>query len=105
MCGHAAEDISNYKELFPSIFTARALTNCDMFTLSAEEFHLLVEEYPKVKIKLHAWAVRSAAVLKLPSALRKLPSGPCCHALCLNDRTEPACWHYEEKLLVLPSFI
>ena len=60
VCGHAAEDISNYKELFPSIFTARALTNCDMFTLSAEDFHQLVEEYPKVKVKLHAWAVRSA---------------------------------------------
>ena len=63
-CGHAAEDISNYKELFPSIFTARALTNCDMFILSAEEFHQVVEEYPKVKVKLHAWAVRCAAALQ-----------------------------------------
>lgn len=60
VCGHAAEDISNYKELFPSIFTAQALTNCDLFTLDAEDFHQLVEEYPKVKVKLHAWAVRSA---------------------------------------------
>ena len=59
MCGHAAEDISNYKELFPSIFTAKALTNCDMFTLDAEEFHQVVQEYPKVQVKLHAWAVRS----------------------------------------------
>lgn len=58
VCGHAAEDISNYKELFPSIFTARALTNCDMFTLDAEEFHQVVQEYPKVQVKLHAWAVR-----------------------------------------------
>ena len=63
VCGHAAEDISNYKELFPSIFTAQALTNCDMFTLSAEEFHQVVEEYPKVKVKLHAWAVRSVYCL------------------------------------------
>ncbi|KAL3143569.1 Potassium/sodium hyperpolarization-activated cyclic nucleotide-gated channel 3 [Trebouxia sp. C0009 RCD-2024] len=60
VCGHAAEDISNYKELFPSIFTARALTNCDMFTLDAEEFHQVVQEYPKVQVKLHAWAVRHA---------------------------------------------
>ena len=58
VCGHAAEDISNYKELFPSIFTARALTSCDMFTLDAEEFHQVVQEYPKVQVKLHAWAVR-----------------------------------------------
>lgn len=58
VCGHAAEDISNYRELFPSIFSAQALTNCDMFTLEASEFHQLVEEYPKVKVKLHAWAVR-----------------------------------------------
>lgn len=62
-CGDAAADVSNYKELFPSIFTAQALTNCDMYLLHAAEFQQLVEEYPGVKAKLQAWALRSAAEL------------------------------------------
>ena len=73
VCGHAAEDISNYKELFPSIFTAKALTNCDMFTLDAEEFHQVVQEYPKVQVKLHAWAVRSPLHRRHPLPLDMMP--------------------------------
>ena len=58
VCGVSAGDISNYRELFSSIMTAEALTNCDLYSLSADTFHQLVQEYPKVQEKLHAWAVR-----------------------------------------------
>ncbi len=58
MCGAAAEQVSNYKELFSSVMTAQAFTNCDLYVLDADRFHALAEEYPKVTAKLHAWALR-----------------------------------------------
>ena len=58
MCGAAAEQVSNYKELFSSVMTAEAFTNCDLYVLDASRFHELAEEYPRVTAKLHAWALR-----------------------------------------------
>ena len=58
MCGAAAEQVSNYKELFSSVMTAEAFTNCDLYVLDADRFHELAEEYPRVTAKLHAWALR-----------------------------------------------
>ena len=49
---------SNQASLFPSIFTARALTSCSMYVLDAAEFNQVAEEYPAVKAKLQAWAAR-----------------------------------------------
>lgn len=95
VCGHAAEDISNYKELFPSIFTAKALTNCDMFSLDAEEFHQVVQEYPKVQVKLHAWAVRSPHThhhplpLNMMSCFTRLRHVMCCVACRFAEIAAP----------------
>ena len=58
MCGGAAEQVSNYKELFSSVMTAEAFTNCDLYVLDANRFHELAGEYPRVTAKLHAWALR-----------------------------------------------
>ena len=60
-CGNRAnvETISSHAESFPSVFDARALTNCRLFALDADDFQKAADQYPGVKSKLQAWAIRS----------------------------------------------
>ena len=59
-CGDSAsaETISSHAERFPSVCDARALTNCSLFALDAGDFHKAADQYPGVKSKLQAWAIR-----------------------------------------------
>ena len=59
-CGNSAsaESISSHAERFRSVFHAQALTNCSLFALDADDFHKAADQYPGVKSKLQAWAIR-----------------------------------------------
>ena len=59
-CDHSVQAVTSQPSLFPSLFTAQALTNCDMYMLNAADFHQAAEEFPAVQAKLQAWALRSA---------------------------------------------
>ncbi|KAL3143545.1 Potassium/sodium hyperpolarization-activated cyclic nucleotide-gated channel 3 [Trebouxia sp. C0009 RCD-2024] len=63
VCGDRAETISSHAERFPSVFDARALTNCSLFALDAVDFHEAADQYPGVESKLQAWAIRHAKQL------------------------------------------
>lgn len=61
-CGDRADTISSHAERFPSVFDARALTNCSLFALDADDFHKAADQYPAVKTKLQAWGIRSRSL-------------------------------------------
>lgn len=56
--GAKHEDISKFRALFPSVATARALTNTDMFTLAADDLRPLLDEYPGTMAILGEMALR-----------------------------------------------
>ena len=57
-CGVAQIDVSHYADMFTVITAVRALTNCEMFVLEADDFREVVQDFPGAREQLKAAALR-----------------------------------------------
>ena len=50
--------MSHYADMFTAVTTVRALTNCEMYVLEADDFREVVQDFPGACEQLRAAALR-----------------------------------------------
>ena len=56
--GATKGEVSHYADMFTVVTAVRALTNCEMFVLEADDFREVIEDFPSARQELQAAALR-----------------------------------------------
>lgn len=57
-CGGTQGEVSHYSDMFTVVTSVRALTNCEMFVLEADDFREVVQDFPGACEQLRQAALR-----------------------------------------------
>ncbi|KAK9787865.1 hypothetical protein WJX73_005550 [Symbiochloris irregularis] len=63
-CGASQAEVSHYTDMFTTVTTVHALTNCEMYVLEHDDFRECVQDFPGICRQLEAAASRHAERLK-----------------------------------------
>ena len=57
-CGATLADVSHYSDMDTVVMAVRALTNCEMYLLEADDFREVVQDFPNARGQLQSAALR-----------------------------------------------
>lgn len=57
-CEATPGEVSHYADMFTTVTTVHALTNCEMYVLEHDDFRECVQDFPIICNQLHAAALR-----------------------------------------------